>query len=344
MTRPQPDQAASEARWRELIALRLPEGSRAEKLLARMNNAYQAWAASLPEPLQGAAQRRRIFTREPGKELLRGPSGLNPGLTCTPWLFWDLCRGVEDERFVRLATAGSMLVLASVLQDHLVDEQSDDPAMALLLKDALWQQGLAHFQSSFSNRSGFWDYLFRLSEEHRMGLAREVACRRNASLMSDDTFCEMVRAKFAPIVITMAAFLIETGMEGALAAVEESIKSLALASQWLDDLGDWKEDLAARRPTYFLQSLAPDIDWQRSAWPSAEDLQARIDDSWLDLEVLQRIKRRLGEAERQTEPFGCEGWSSYLEGYRRIAEEHARQATARHLKDVIEPLIEAGWR
>jgi hypothetical protein len=58
-----------------------------------------------------------------------GPSTMNPGVTCTPWLFWELTQDVEGEVLVEVALGGTLIVLASVLLDHLVDGQAAQPGV-----------------------------------------------------------------------------------------------------------------------------------------------------------------------------------------------------------------------
>ncbi len=269
-------------------------------------------------------------------------SVMNPGITCTPWLFWDMTQDLDDSTFLALAEAGGWIVLASVLLDHLADGQAGESGATALLGRSLRHAGLRRFRQAIPATSTFWAHLRRLDQDHIMALSLEAQARARPATFSQRDFIRMARGKFAPIAVAMAAILTTLGREERLGPVERSIRDLAVASQLLDDLGDWQEDLAAGRLTYFLSRLAPPACWAERPWPSPAEIQQAIDASWQDLEHLDLVESWLQGSLQAVEGLVCPAWKAYLVGYRSLARQHAARLAARHLMRAIEPLLTPG--
>jgi hypothetical protein len=140
----------------------------------------------------------------------------------------------------------------------------------------------------------------------------------------------------------MAAFVHALGRPELLAAIEASIKHLAVGSQLLDDMGDWEDDLRDHHLTYYLARLAPPHVWQASPWPETAALQAQIDANWLDLEGMHMAQAWLDRALDAVRDLPCNAWTAYVNGYRTLAGEHLKRYQARHLLRTIEPLLGGG--
>ncbi len=325
-----------------MTRLVLNGASRAARLLAEVDRHYLAWAEALPDPVREVALLRRTYTGEPGGEAFAGPASMNPGITQTPWLFWELTACLEDEAFIALATGGCQVVLASVLLDHLVDGQADSAECTTLLHRLLHEDGVARLRGCLGSSSDFWPVAERLIREHLYGLASERQMRQTSGGFDLDRFIRMVRAKFSPIVVTMGAFLTASGHPEGLASVEDSIKALAVASQLLDDLGDWQDDLAAGRMTYFLDAVGATAGEPSGRGLTAEGIRQRIRVSWLDVDHLNSAEAWLERARDCPGLTRCEHWSAYLDGYVELTREHVRRATAAHLVQVLGPLLAEG--
>jgi hypothetical protein len=319
--------------------LKLPANSRAAKLLVRLDGSYFDFAARLPPPLSSRAHLRSTYTGNPGDEPFKGVSAMNPGVTCTPWLFWELVQALEDDLILQVAEAGTLVVLASVLLDHLADGQVEQLGETSLLQQKLFQTGISQFRSCFPSDSGFWSNFERLEAEHLSGLAMELEAQTDPGRFTWEGFLDMVPGKFSPIVVTMAAMTEALDRRELLAPIETSIKHLAIASQLLDDMGDWQEDLATGHLTYYLTRLAPLDRWAATEWPGEEELQNRISTEWLDLKYMGKVKQWLDSSEETTRELGCVGWDDYLNGYRELAERHMRYYEAQHLIRIIEPIV-----
>ncbi len=317
----------------------LPDADRPRRLLAALDARYLDFLLTLPEPLRALGRERRSFSGVTGDCEAMAFSAMNPGITCTPWLFWEWTRDLADDVFLDLAEAGACVVLASVLRDHLCDGQAPNRGAAARLHAALRRRGRSVFRRHFLTDSPFWSAFVRLNEEHRLGLRLEARARADPQQFTWEWFQVMVQAKFAPIVLTVAAFLTWLDLPERLPPIERSIKDLAVAAQLLDDLGDWREDLASGRLTYFLSRLAPPERWAERPWPSPAEIQQAIDASWEDLEHLDLIEAWLAKALDAVDGIVCPAWKAYLDGYRSLAQQHATRLGARHLLEAIRPLV-----
>ncbi len=319
-----------------------PAHSRAARLLARLDAGYAAFAERLPARLAALARQAGTFTGDGADRPFTSFSTLNAGLAGTPWLFWPQFEQLDDDAFVRLAEAGALIVLASMVLDHLVDDQLARRAEAVLLHQALMAEGATRFRATLPQAGEFWQHHDRLSAEHLAGLAAEAAARAQPARFDREQFAPMVQGKFAPIVITIAAFAQATGQPGLVAPIEASIKALAVASQLLDDLGDWEQDRAGRRLTYLLAKLAPPAAWQAPEWPAAAELQACIDAAWADVTHLDDVVEWLDRAAAAVAGIDCPAWTEYLAGYRELALAHQRARIARHLARSLRSLLPEG--
>ena len=319
--------------------LKLAEDSRAAALLARLDSSYFQLVDRLPPRLGLLARQGSTYTGIQAGEAFGGVSAMNPGITGTPWLFWEPVQCLEDGVFLQLALGGSLVVLASVLLDHIVDGQAVRQGEMVLLHQALHEEGTARLRACLAADSGFWDDFERLGAEHVVGLAAELSARSEPEQLTLDAFCAMVPFKFSPIAITMAAFCHALGQPGLLAPIELSIKHLAVASQLLDDMGDWEEDLQAGHLTYYLTQLAPPAAWQATDWPAASELQQRIDADWLDIHTTEMVLLWLERSLACVSGLPCSAWKAYLDGYCALARQHLERYGARHILRAIEPLV-----
>ena len=323
-----------------MTSIRSTDGSRAADLLTRLDSAYLQFAGELPSPLRGLASERGTFAGTSAAEPFEVPSTMNPGITCTPWLFWELTRDVEDEAFLEVALGGILIVLASVVLDHLVDGQSARPGEASLLHQALYEGGAARLRATLPADSGFWAHFERLGREHIVGLGAELDSRANPGRLTFDDFVRAVSGKFSLVVVPMAAFVAVLGRGDLLGSIEASIKRLAVGCQLLDDVGDWQDDIAAGRPTYYMTRLAPPDAWRAPVDPSVEEIQGRIDAGWLDIKHMVVVQEWMGNAAESASSLGCTGWMEYVDGYRTLADEHMARFKARHLLRVLGPIVE----
>lgn len=323
-----------------MTELHLPDGGRAARLLGRLDCAWLQFVGGLPARLQDLARRASTFQGTvAGSELFRGPSAMNPGLTCSPWLFWEVVQALDDGEILPLAFGGSLVVLASVLLDHLVDGQSESAGETALLHQALHEGGAARLRACLPCDGLFWREFERLGAEHVVGLAVERESQLTPEQFSFERFLSFVPAKFSPIAVTMAAFAHAVSRPAWLEPIEASIKHLAVASQLLDDVGDWEQDLEQCHLTYYLARMAPADVWRGQPWPSRDEIQQRIDAAWADIDALETVQNWLDRSLHAVADLECQGWKDYVRSYQVLAGQHLVRFKARHLLRAVEPLL-----
>ena len=322
-----------------MLAAASDPDDRATRLRALLDARYFAFVEGLPPALQAPALQASTYSGSGGDAPFTGVSSLNPGLTATPWLFWEAFAGLDDEAFLAVAEAGALVVLASIVLDHIVDAQLQPREMLVVLQNALYQGGTARFRAALPPASPFWAHFERLTAEHVAGLAGEIEARAHPERFSRRAFETMVRAKFAPIACTTAGLAVASGQPHLIGPIEESIKRLAVASQLLDDVGDWQSDLVDRHLTYYLAQLAPAECWLADRWPAAGELQPLIDAAWHDARHLRLTIEWLDGAVSVIQDLKYPGWVNYINDYRELADKHLTATTARHLARALQSML-----
>ena len=323
-----------------MARLRLPGDPRAVALFRQLEERIDKFARHLPPPLDALASRQSTYLGSPGGEPFEGVAGLNPVLVGTPWLFWETFGRLDDATFITIAEGGACFILASIVLDHLVDGQAEPPETMALFHQALYEHGAARFRAALPSHPAFWQHFERLADEHLAGIAAELDSQGNPSRVDRAAFCAMAHGKVAPVVTTIAALCAATDQPDVLEPIEASLKYIAVASQLLDDIGDWQEDVEAGHLTYYLTQVAEPELLRSPARLSVEEMRARIDRDWRDVEHMRAVMDWLGLALDAVRSVQCSGWLDYVEGYRRQADEHLTGFVARHLLRALRPLVE----
>ena len=320
-------------------ALKLPADPRATRLFAEVDSRYQTFCGRLPESLGRMARLRRTYLGSPSDEPFKGIADLNPVLAGTPWMFWEQFERLDDAQFLTIAEGGALFVLASILLDHIIDRQVDRPEAATLLHQALHTRGIECLRAALPASSSFWAHFERLSADHLAGLSAELDAQADTSCMREETFIRMAHGKVSPIVVTLAALAEASGQPEVLPHMEASLKHIAVASQLLDDIGDWQQDIEAGHVTYFLTEVPPYRNSQAMPAHEVEAARTAIDADWLDVDFLNVTLDWLKKSVEAARGLACPGWLEYVEGYRQLTDEHLTVAVARHLVRVLRPIV-----
>ncbi len=324
--------------------LRLPVDARAVDLFEHLNGRFFDFIHGLPAPLKELAKRKSTFLGSEDDEAFPGVQALNPVLAATPWMFWETFDDLEDEQFLDIAEAGTTFVLASILLDHLVDGQADSPEELALLQQAFYEHGVRLYRKALPASSHFWIHFERLADDHLVGLSKELETQEYPRQVALEELQIMAHGKVSPIVTTAAALAEATEQPQVLKPIEDSLKEIAVASQMLDDVGDWAHDVEVGHLTCYLSHLAPTEAWEATEWPSIEELQAKIDAEWVDIEHLRLVINWLDRSIDAVNGLDCPGWIEYVGGYRSLTDEHMTTAMARHLVRTLRPMVQPKGR
>ncbi|MDQ4076418.1 MAG: hypothetical protein M3220_09255, partial [Chloroflexota bacterium] len=313
------------------------EGDRAVTLFVRLNEKYFEFIRELPSPLARLGQVAGTYVGSADMEPFLDLEGLNPVLVGTPWLFLETFSELEDERFVLIAEAGACFVLASIVLDHLVDGHFEQPEPIILFQQALYANGAAKFRDAFPSSSSFWFHFDRLVAAHVAGIAAELDAQANPAGFSMERLLTITHGKVSPVVTTVAALAIASDKPEILEPIELSLKHISVASQLLDDLGDWRHDVQVGHMTYYLSCLAPPTVLMSKSLPSTDALESHINRNWTDIEHLRLIIEWLDRSIEAVQDIDCPRWVGYVTGYRTLAHRHLLIMTSQHLMRVLRP-------
>jgi hypothetical protein len=318
-----------------LTRLKLPEDARGIQLYGRLNQRYFHFVDHLPLPLSQLARLKSTFLGGPIHGPFLGVPDLNPVLASTPWLFWEVFSDLEDGAFLDIAEAGTMYVLASIVLDHIVDGQADPLEWTILLYQALYGHGVTLYRRIFPSPSSFWEHYDRLASAHLDGLSKEVEIQIRPGIVLVEDLCIMAHGKVSPIVATIAALAEASGRPEVLRPIETSLNHIAVASQMLDDVGDWEHDINAGHFTYYLSCLMPSEGKEKGNVPSADDLRSILETEWTDVEHLRKVLEWLDQSMIAVRGVDCPAWIEYVNGYRERTDENMTAALARHLMEKL---------
>lgn len=323
-----------------MTRLNMPDDPRAVRLFADLNERFFQFVDQLPAPLTDLAGQKSTFLGSQEEGEFGGVPDLNPVLASTPWLFWESFESLDDDLFLDVAEAGTMYVLASILLDHLVDGQAEPAEEMALIHQSFFGHGIAVYRSTFPPESAFWKHFDRLAKDHVVGLARELETQRPSEKIEMSSLDVMAHGKVSPIVATIAGLVYALEQPDLLEPIERSLKHIAVASQMLDDIGDWQHDIRVGHRTYYLSQIAQD-NYKGDAAASIDEVQKRVDEAWADVEHLRLVIGWLDESASAVSEVECPGWIEYVEGYRKLADDHLTTAIARHLVRKLRPIMKS---
>jgi hypothetical protein len=318
-----------------LNRLELAPGSRAISLFNCLEADFHQFIDQLPAGLRSLATLHSTYHGDLDDRIFDGLSGLNPVLAGTPWLFWECFESLDDPAFQSIALAGTCYVLASVVMDHLMDGQTKTPGSLALYHQCLYSQGLLGYRSIFPVTSPFWSQFSRLEQLHVTGLSLENEAQRKPEVFSKPVLGSIACGKVAPINITLAAFCTAANRSDIRIALENSLNYIAVASQMLDDFGDWQDDLSDRHMTHFLSQLITKDGWQHPDDQTKEAIRHKILAGWHDVACLKEIRGELSRSITAVEQITCPTWVNYVQEYLDLTNEHLEQALTNHLYQVF---------
>lgn len=316
--------------------LALPDDPKAIGLLERLDEEFLNWAEGLPTPLDHFATLTSTYRAAPVDLPFMGISHMDPALTGIPWLFWEEFDRLEEDTFTRLAMAGALYSLASVVLDGLLDNQFPDPAPIVLLHEFLLTDAAKSFRKIFSNDSKVWNEFDRLGSEHIRGLALELELRSNPDSYTEEHFSTIVCGKAAPLIVVSVGFVAALDSSEFLSRIESSFHHLAIATCHLDDLWDWEIDYLDDHATYYLSKFTQISDWSSEPKTPLDELRSRLRSGWIDIEELKFILGHFNESIAVLEDLRCTAWRSYIQDYKELAEQQLRKSMAQTLRGVVE--------
>ena len=312
-----------------MLKIVFPDDGRRALLRDEVDQEYSKFVGRLPTPLRDYACLRSTYTGKSGSDRLGGIFNLNPLVVAAPWLFWDAFP-LDAESLCVIAKAGSFLGASYVILDHLIDDQVEEPALASLLQQALFERALQLFRTQLGPTTPFWFHLDRLWADLRDSLVFEWQRQRNPYPISVDEFRSMAAAKSVPLIITIAALSQMSNKPNLLDEAEKSLREVGSAVQLWHDVGDWRNDYRSKHITYFLSEIMRRfIKEQKSAslhdistyflnygYPTLYDIDELIKSHELEVEFLNLSHEWFCKAFYHAESIDSSIWSMYLDQWK----------------------------
>ncbi len=200
-----------------------------------------------------------------------------------PYLFKAAFPDLREPQLQCFSIASKLYATSIFLHDKLYDPTPKPEAIQDLLPlnamRVLAMQWEAYhlLHELFSASSMFWkDFRQYLAEFARSGVQEQLFITGNLSWrdFSQDLALDIAKAKNGVSRATLAGLAELSDARSALSPLVEALDGYNVASQMLDDLRDWKEDLRSGIPSLVLVRAAA----EKPTWDTDDELEAIISD------------------------------------------------------------------
>ena len=234
---------------------------------------------------------------------------------------------VADEVMQRFALAvllyaESVFAADAVLDDHSQFPQAGgDAAHPVLLMSALSFEAYKALHGLFNGRSGFWQAvqgcLARCLDAWMQERAFQNGERPWIECDEARVLC-IVKGKAAPAQIVVAGLAELTGTREHVGRLARSIDNYHIAQQHMDDLEDWRQDLAAKRAAVTLVAKLQANQTATAGWSigdaSESVIERRLFECGVAEDILTTAIDHLVEAETDVEGLPVPDWVAVLNG------------------------------
>jgi hypothetical protein len=149
------------------------------------------------------------------------------------------------------------LVLYFMLQDELMDcDLGLDQRYLQPLGTFFFVDVMASYERLFGPGSAFWTRFEQTIAQWGLSISWERRWHWGQARAFEEADLRMLAHKAAPLKIPCAALCSLAGREQAIGTLEKTIDDLMMAFLLMDDLRDWRGDLAQGSYTYFLTRVA----------------------------------------------------------------------------------------
>jgi len=237
-----------------------------------------------------------------------------------PYLFAGAFPAVESGQLGQLSLSAWLFASAVFAVDHSLDDDETEPAGSPIDLLAGQFEAYRSLARLFPGDSPFWDVLrARLADyaEVASGQHAYVTGRRPLTDFPYETAEHWAAAKAALATVTVAALGELAADPGPVAALTRSIRAYSVATQFLDDIRDWRQDLAGNRPSYPLaeaMSAAGLDSGRKGAW-TAEEVERVGRALYFNGAAARTVKlaaEQIDLAKEAAEGLGVDGWLGHL--------------------------------
>jgi hypothetical protein len=224
-----------------------------------------------------------------------------------------------------IATANALTAIHAHIQRAAMNDESRSSGALLPLSSWLYTRALCQYQQLFPPTSFFW----RLLEGYHLEWAESVLWERQRQWGAVKQYNQEDTLRLAGVgallKISAAAVALITGNQRIVMPLSSVMDQIHIGIQLVDGIVNWREDLRARRATYFLTEVALNLNAQEMASLGRLDLQEFLAISQLPDKVTKQALKHLSAAEKVTGRLQTPALTTYIDNLRTACREIPRQ-------------------
>jgi hypothetical protein len=301
--------------------------------LLELDRRYRVFVKALPPRLAQLASDRGALEGDGPSRPLRTVGQFGVSVT-GPWAFRDIFPGLTEEQLLDLGENWIFLMSAILLQDHLADGQLPAGVYAAELQRRFITKVNEGFYSLIGDCPVFWQRFEQYKHQTKSALQLEAYYRTSPQATYDLAVAWHIGAgKSALFKAIPWAMVVLSDEPWYFARLEASINALVAGGQLMDDIVDWREDLARGHYTY---PLAQAISRLHSLGlkVSPQAIEALFLESTFIKGLLEQVQAWYRQAVKAVDGVPCQLWIGLLNS-------NIEECTWYHLWWVICRIVEA---
>lgn len=280
-------------------------------ILLKLDHRYRLFVETLPRNLAQLASNRKTFKGNGPSQPVQTVADFGD-LVSGPWVFGDAFPGLGEERLLGLGESWMFLGGAILIRDHLVDGQLSATQDAAELQRRMMNMAEDILHLLMGDHPVFWKRFEQYKRQVEVALQLETYYR-TSSLAAYDLAAawHIGAAKSGLFKVIPWAMVILTDTPLHFASIEASIDSYAAGGQLMDDIADWREDLARGNYTYPLAQAIGHLH-NSDTEVSHQAVEALFLNSTLMKDLVTQAKAWLQQALTIANGVPCQAWISHL--------------------------------
>jgi hypothetical protein len=221
--------------------------------------------------------------------------------------------GLDQDTCRHMALGNAFGQYYILIQDEVMDTDSGEYKGHLLpMGNLFFLDFVAAYRSLFDSRSPFWEFF----EKYLAEWAESVLWEREQHWGQAQEFEEedliWLARKAAPLKIPCAAMSLLAGRQEAIEPLEATIDNLIVAFQLVDDLRDWRADLARGCYTYFLTRVMHARGIRSSSLLTETEVKTALFAGQVLEEILSLTAEYFGRALESISPLNAPYLKAYI--------------------------------
>ena len=231
------------------------------------------------------------------------------------YLFAGAFPDVGEQEIAQLSMGAYLFTHVLTSVDRIVDEDSSDPVGGPLDMMAGQFEAYRALARLFPGESPFWDVLRTALVDYTMVVREQRRFAAGERAITDFSYplaADFAKAKSSPATVTVAGLGELARTPEPVEALARSVHAYSIATIVLDDLMDWRADLAARRPSYPLAQALSAAGVVDTGQPWTAEQTEQIGRAFYFGGVIAKtvdlVVDEIAQARAAASELGVEGW------------------------------------